>query len=101
MQGYYKEPEMTAKVFTEDGWFKTGDIGELTDDGYLKITDRKKELLKTSGGKYIAPQPIETKLKESLLVDQAIVVGNEKKFASALLIPSYDGIDEICLHVWL
>jgi long-chain acyl-CoA synthetase len=94
MLGYYKEPEMTNEVFTADGWFKTGDIGELSDDGYLKITDRKKELLKTSGGKYIAPQPIETKLKEAMLVDQAMVVGNGKNYASAFVVPLFDSLSE-------
>jgi len=99
MLGYYKEPEMTKEVFTEDGWFKTGDIGELSDDGYLKITDRKKELLKTSGGKYVAPQPIETKLKEAMLVDQAMVVGNGRNYASALVVPLFESLKEWChLH---
>jgi long-chain acyl-CoA synthetase len=99
MLGYYKSPEMTAEVFTDDGWFKTGDIGELTEDGYLKITDRKKELLKTSGGKYVAPQPIENKIKESILVDQVMVVGDGKNYAAALIIPFFESLKEWCsLH---
>jgi len=88
MVGYYKRPDLTAEVFT-DGWFHTGDIGMLVEDRFLKITDRKKELFKTSGGKYVAPLPIETKLKESMFVEQVIVVGAEQKFAGALIVPSF------------
>jgi long-chain acyl-CoA synthetase len=84
--GYYKRDEETKKEFTPDGWFKTGDIGKL-EDGFLSITDRKKELLKTSGGKYIAPQPIEGKLKADGLVSNAAVVGDSRKFASVLISP--------------
>ena len=97
MMGYFKEPELTAEVITKDGWFHTGDIGELTDDGYLKITDRKKELFKTSGGKYIAPQPLENKFKESILIDQIMVVGNNRKYPAALIVPFFGGLREWCL----
>ena len=94
MQGYYKEPEMTAAVL-QNGWFHTGDIGELDGD-YLKITDRKKEMFKTSGGKYIAPQVIENKFKESPLIEQLMVVGDGKNYPAALIVPSFDGLKEYC-----
>ena len=84
--GYWKRDEETRKEFTEDGWFKTGDIGKY-EDGFLSITDRKKELLKTSGGKYIAPQPIEGKLKADALVSHAALIGDMKKFASVIISP--------------
>jgi long-chain acyl-CoA synthetase len=89
--GYYKRDEETKKEFTEDGWFKTGDIGKL-EDGFLSITDRKKELLKTSGGKYIAPQPIEGKLKADSLVGNAAVVGDTRKFAAVLISPDFGAL---------
>lgn len=88
MQGYYKRPDLTSEVLI-DGWLHTGDIGMMVEGKYLKITDRKKELFKTSGGKYVAPQPIENKLKESKFVEQVIVVGAEKKFVGALVVPSF------------
>ena len=100
MVGYYKSPEQTAEVFTPDGWFQTGDIGMLikNDKGpykqFLKITDRKKELFKTSGGKYVAPLPIESKLKESIFIEQAMVVGAEKKYVGALIIPNFPQLKE-------
>jgi len=94
MQGYYKEPEMTAEVL-KNGWFHTGDIGELDGD-YLKITDRKKEMFKTSGGKYIAPQVMENKFKESPLIEQLIVVGDGRNYPAALIVPSFDGLREYC-----
>jgi len=96
MLGYYKEPEMTAEVI-KDGWFHTGDIGIL-DGRYLKITDRKKEMFKTSGGKYIAPQAMENKFKESPLIDQLIVVGADRNYAAALIVPSFDGLREYCIR---
>ncbi|HET9529948.1 MAG TPA: long-chain fatty acid--CoA ligase, partial [Blastocatellia bacterium] len=90
MKGYYNRPEENEQSFTADGWFKTGDVGFLDDDGFLVITDRKKELIKTSGGKYIAPQQIETLVKASRFVSQVVIVGNGRKFASALIYPNID-----------
>jgi len=86
MQGYYKSPESTAEVLTEDGWFKTGDIGYLDKDNYLFITDRKKDLLKTAAGKFVAPQPIENFLKTSPYILNAMVVGDQRKFVVALIV---------------
>ena len=88
MLGYYKRPDLTAEVL-KDGWLYTGDIGVWVNDKFLKITDRKKELFKTSGGKYVAPQPLENKLKESPFVEQVVIVGAEKKFVGALIVPSF------------
>jgi len=96
MMGYYKRPDLTKEVLTEDGWFHTGDIGELVDGQYLKITDRKKEIFKTSGGKYIAPQIMENKFKESRFIEQIIVVGEFKKHPSALIVPSFEFLEEWC-----
>ncbi len=87
MLGYYKNPEATAQIIDSDGWLHTGDIGCLVDGKYLKITDRKKEIFKLSAGKYVAPQVIETRLKESPYIEQAIVIGENQKFASAIIIP--------------
>jgi len=89
MKGYYKNEALTREVFTEDGFFKTGDVGSL-DGKFLTITDRKKELFKTSGGLYIAPQQMENKLKESIYVDQVMVVGENEKFPAALIVPNVD-----------
>ncbi len=93
MLGYYNLPEQTAEVM-KDGWFHTGDIGEMREGKYLKITDRKKEIFKTSGGKYIVPQAIENKLKESRFIEQAMVIGEGEKFPAALLVPTYDFVRE-------
>ena len=93
MFGYYNKPEATTDTFTADGWFRTGDIGEIDSDGFLKITDRKKELFKTSGGKYIAPSPIEQRIKSSRFVNQVVLVGNERKFASALIVPNFEMLE--------
>ena len=98
MQGYYKQPELTAEVLGPDGWFHTGDIGEIHEGNYLKITDRKKEMFKTSGGKYIAPQPMENKFKESSLIEQILVVGENKNYPAALIIPSIIGLQDWCRH---
>jgi long-chain acyl-CoA synthetase len=98
MLGYYKEPELTAQVVDEEGWLHTGDIGTFEDDIYLKITDRKKEIFKLSSGKYIAPQVIENKLKESEFIEQAIVIGENEKFASALIQPNYFYLHNWCAH---
>jgi long-chain acyl-CoA synthetase len=93
MKGYYKRPDLTDEVII-DGWLHTGDIGTWVNNRYLKITDRKKELFKTSGGKYVAPQPIENKLKESKYVEQVMVIGSEKKFVAALIVPSFSMLRE-------
>lgn len=92
MMGYYKRPDLTAEVIDAEGWFHTGDIGTITAEGFLKITDRKKELFKTSGGKYVAPLPIENKLKESPFVEQVMLVGSERKFVGALIVPSFPNL---------
>ncbi|MFY9607130.1 MAG: long-chain fatty acid--CoA ligase [Blastocatellia bacterium] len=88
MKGYYNRPAENEEAFTSDGWFRTGDIGEIDTDGFLTITDRKKDLIKTSGGKYIAPQQVENLIKSSRFVAQVFVVGNSRKFASALVVPN-------------
>jgi long-chain acyl-CoA synthetase len=93
MRGYYNKPEETRAVFTDDGWFKTGDIGTLDEDGFLRITDRKKELFKTSGGKYVAPQPIEQMIKGSRFVNQVVLIGNGRKFPAALVVPDWERVE--------
>lgn len=95
MMGYYKRPDLTADAI-KDGWYYTGDIGMLTENNFLKITDRKKELFKTSGGKYVAPLPIENKLKESPFVEQVMLIGAERKFVSALIVPSFPNLKDWC-----
>ena len=96
MKGYYKNEEATKAVFDSDGWFLTGDIGEFTKDNFLKITDRKKELFKTSGGKYVSPAPIENKMKESLFIEQMALVGDGRKFVGALIIPAFEQLKVWC-----
>ena len=96
MRGYYNKPEETRAVFTSDGWFKTGDIGTLDQDGFLRITDRKKELFKTSGGKYISPQPIEQAIKASRFVNQVVLIGAERKFPAALVVPVWEQLESYC-----
>jgi long-chain acyl-CoA synthetase len=92
LKGYFNKPNETAAAF-EGEWFKTGDIGKIDKDGFLFITDRKKELLKTSGGKYLAPQPIESALKGSMYVAQVMLVGDNKKFPSVLIVPNWETIE--------
>ncbi|MGE5379728.1 MAG: AMP-dependent synthetase/ligase [Methylocystaceae bacterium] len=89
MQGYYKKPELTREMYTEDGWFKTGDVGVIDDEGFVTITDRIKDLIKTSGGKYVAPQQIENLLKEDYYFEQVAVVGDGRQYVSALIVPSF------------
>jgi long-chain acyl-CoA synthetase len=96
MRGYYNKPEETRAVFTSDGWFKTGDVGTLDKDGFLRITDRKKELFKTSGGKYISPQPIEQAIKGSRFVNQVVLIGAERKFPAALIVPVWEQLESYC-----
>jgi long-chain acyl-CoA synthetase len=97
MMGYYKRPDLTAETII-DGWLHTGDIGVFEDGRYLKITDRKKELFKTSGGKYVAPQPIENRMKESPFVEQMMVVGADRKFVAALIVPSMPNLIDWMQH---
>lgn len=92
MMGYYNKPEITKQVIDEDGWFHTGDIGEWIDGKFLKITDRVKQIFKTSGGKYIAPLPIENKMKESPFIEELMVVGENQKFTGALIVPHFEFI---------
>jgi long-chain acyl-CoA synthetase len=92
--GYWNKPDANAECFDAEGWFRTGDIGRFDADGFLFITDRKKELLKTSGGKMVAPQPIENKLKNSILVAQAALVGDKHKFISALISPNFVALED-------
>ena len=94
MMGYYKRPDLTAESIKE-GWYYTGDIGAM-DGRFLKITDRKKELFKTSGGKYVAPLPVENKLKESIYVEQVMLMGPERKFVGALIVPSFPNLKDWC-----
>ena len=95
MMGYYKRPDLTAEVL-DGNWFHTGDIGTIVDGRFLKITDRKKELFKTSGGKYVAPLPIESKFKESPFIEQIMVVGPERKFVGALIVPAIANLKDWC-----
>lgn len=94
MMGYYKRPTETKEAIDRHGWFHTGDIGELIDGKYLKITDRLKEVFKTSGGKFVAPQPIENKMKESLFIEQIMVIGENRRFTAALIIPNFSFVQK-------
>jgi long-chain acyl-CoA synthetase len=96
MMGYYKAPELTREVIDDDGYFHTGDIGVIEDGRFLKITDRKKEIFKLSAGKYVAPQPIENRIKESPFIEQAMVIGENEKFASALISPNFGYLHDWC-----
>ena len=96
MMGYYGRPDLTAEVMTEDGWFRTGDIGEILDGGYLRITDRKKEIFKTSGGKYIAPQNMENVFKESPFIEQCMVAGENEKFPVLIVQANFEFLKKWC-----
>ena len=98
MLGYYRKPEGTREAFTEDGWFRTGDIGHIDEDGFLFVTDRKKELFKTSGGKYVAPSPIEQMIRSSRFVNQAVLVGNERNYPAALIVPNFEMLESYAKH---
>ena len=96
MKGYYKNPELTKEAIDEDGWFHTGDIGMIDEEGLLKITDRKKEIFKLSGGKYVAPQQVENLFKESQFIEQLIVLGENERFTSAIIIPDFEFLHNWC-----
>jgi long-chain acyl-CoA synthetase len=96
MKGYFKDPELTSQAIDEKGWFHTGDIGHIDKDKFLVITDRKKEIFKLSSGKYVAPQVIENKVKESFFVEQAMIVGENEKFVSALISPNFSFLHDWC-----
>lgn len=96
MMGYYKNEEKTKEVIDENGWFHTGDIGELVQGEYIRITDRKKEMFKTSGGKYVAPQVLENKFKESRFIEQIMVIGEYQKHPAALVVPTFEFLKEYC-----
>lgn len=96
MRGYYKDPVKTAQAIDKDGWFHTGDIGTLDDNRMLTITDRKKEIFKLSGGKYVAPQSVENKFKESMFIEQIMVIGEHEKFTAALIVPDFEFLHNWC-----
>jgi long-chain acyl-CoA synthetase len=93
MKGYFKKPEATAEAIDKDGWFHTGDIGFVDADGFLHITDRKKDIIVTSGGKNIAPQPIENRLKTNKFFTEVVMIGNKRNFAAALVVPNFEALE--------
>jgi long-chain acyl-CoA synthetase len=94
MKGYFNKPEATAEVLDPDGWFHTGDVGLVDPQGFLVITDRKKDILVTSGGKNIAPQPIENQIKTHPLVGEVVMIGNKRNFPAALIVPAFDNLEK-------
>ncbi|MNL18979.1 Long-chain-fatty-acid--CoA ligase FadD15 [compost metagenome] len=96
MKGYYNREDLTAETIDSEGWYHTGDIGEIKEGRFLKITDRKKEIFKTAGGKYVAPQMLENKYKESPLIEQIMVLGENRKFPSALIVPNFEALKAWC-----
>jgi long-chain acyl-CoA synthetase len=98
MKGYYERADLTAETIDKEGWFHTGDIGQILEGGFLKITDRKKEIFKTAGGKYIAPQMLENRYKESPLIEQVMVLGENMKFPAALIVPTFPALKNWCEH---
>lgn len=98
MKGYFKRPELTATVFTQDGWLRTGDVGKFVHHRFLKITDRKKEIFKTSSGKYVAPLPLQVHLQKSVFVQQCLIIGFQRPFVTALLVPNFHLLEAWCIR---
>ncbi|GBD91179.1 long-chain-fatty-acid--CoA ligase FadD15 [bacterium BMS3Abin04] len=96
MLGYYNKPDATKEVIDEDGWFHTGDVGKIIEGKFLKITDRLKEIFKTSGGKFVIPMPIENKMKESLFIEEIMVVGENRRFTAAIIVPNFEFVEKWC-----
>ena len=101
MQGYWNNPDATAETIDADGWLHTGDVGRLDDDGYLFITDRKKDLIVTAGGKNVAPQPLESALRRSEFIQQAIVLGDQRPFLCALIVPEFETLEAWATQIGL
>ncbi|MDZ7647287.1 MAG: AMP-binding protein [Cytophagales bacterium] len=97
-QGYFKRQELTNEMFTTDGWFKTGDVGMFVKGRFLKITDRKKDIFKTSAGKYIAPQPLQNHFNKSPFIQRCLIIGFQKPFVTALLVPHFEILQAWCLQ---
>jgi long-chain acyl-CoA synthetase len=98
MQGYFKRPELTQEVFTDDGWFRTGDIGKFVDQRFLKITDRKKDIFKTSAGKYVAPLPLQNLFKTSPFIERCLIIGFQRPFVTALIVPRFSLVEAWCIQ---
>lgn len=98
MQGYYKRPELNKEVFTDDGWFRTGDIGKFVHQRFLKITDRKKDIFKTSSGKYIAPQPLQNHFAKSIFIQKCLIIGFQKPYVTALIVPHFEMLEAWCMQ---